>query len=278
MNAGSSLPQRTTGTHEELPGAWGAPLPEHPLEPDSFYSEGGPPGRPEAEAVSRLPSAPGGPVPEDPAEAAGGGERGGWLGNSKQDRENEEGMCPPGAGALPVAGPGHPAPGEAVGACLGPGSRQTGACGQEDPCGEGRDLSRPVEEGSGLVPGEPAPRGGGWREMPSPCSPGRVLGKPRDESQSLTQTTNSPRLSCRSCGGSGAWWHPPWGSGAGQKASEPAARSRGASGAVRAGDSPLPRSPAAPAEEVGHRPAASAHLSASYQLVTACPGRDGSTV
>lgn len=32
--------------------------------------------------------------------------------------------------------------------------------------------------------------------MLSPRSPDRVLGKPRGESQSLTQTSNSPSLSC----------------------------------------------------------------------------------
>lgn len=48
--------------------------------------------------------------------------------------------------------------------------------------------------------------------MPSPCSPDRVFGKPRDESQSLTQTTNSPRLSCRVLWGRVVpWWHPPRG-------------------------------------------------------------------
>lgn len=91
------------GHYEELPGQPGEPLfPEHPLEPDSF-PEGGPPGRPKAGAgvPDFLPSAQRAlylRIQQKQQEE----ERARRLAeSSKQDRENEEGMCPP-AGAQPA--------------------------------------------------------------------------------------------------------------------------------------------------------------------------------
>lgn len=85
------------GHYEELPGQPGEPLfPEHPLEPDSF-PEGGPPGRPKAGAgvPDFLPSAQRAlylRIQQKQQEE----ERARRLAeSSKQDRENEEGMCPP---------------------------------------------------------------------------------------------------------------------------------------------------------------------------------------
>lgn len=91
------------GHYEELPGQPGEPLfPEHPLEPDSF-PEGGPPGRLKAGAgvPDFLPSAQRAlylRIQQKQQEE----ERARRLAeSSKQDRENEEGMCPP-AGAQPA--------------------------------------------------------------------------------------------------------------------------------------------------------------------------------
>lgn len=85
------------GHYEELPGEPGEHLfPEHPLEPDSF-SEGGPPGRPKpgAGVPDFLPSAQRAlylRIQQKQQEE----ERARRLAeSSKQDRENEEGTCPP---------------------------------------------------------------------------------------------------------------------------------------------------------------------------------------
>lgn len=91
------------GHYEELPGQPGEPLfPEHPLEPDSF-PEGGPPGQLKAGAgvPDFLPSAQRAlylRIQQKQQEE----ERARRLAeSSKQDRENEEGMCSP-AGAQPA--------------------------------------------------------------------------------------------------------------------------------------------------------------------------------
>lgn len=172
-------------------------------------------------------------------------------------------------------GVGHGHPAGSGGACLGLGSASDRNLW---PGGPLRRRARPWSRGGGQWTGpwrRPHPRRGGWREMPSPCSPDRVFGKPRDESQSLTQTTNSPRLSCRVLWGRVVpWWHPPRGErGRQRRHLEPAARSRGASGAVRTRDSPLPKVSDCTCQ--GGWTRASCVCSpgpASYQLVTACPG------
>lgn len=89
------------GHYEELPGEPGEHLfPEHPLEPDSF-SEGGPPGRPKpgAGVPDFLPSAQRALYLRIQQKQQEEEERARRLAeSSKQDRENEEGTCPPGRG------------------------------------------------------------------------------------------------------------------------------------------------------------------------------------
>lgn len=86
------------GHYEELPGEPGEHLfPEHPLEPDSF-SEGGPAGRPKpgAGVPDFLPSAQRALYLRIQQKQQEEEERARRLAeSSKQDRENEEGMCPP---------------------------------------------------------------------------------------------------------------------------------------------------------------------------------------
>lgn len=86
------------GHYEEMPGEPGEHLfPEHPLEPDSF-SEGGPPGRPKpgAGVPDFLPSAQRALYLRIQQKQQEEEERARRLAeSSKQDRENEEGMCPP---------------------------------------------------------------------------------------------------------------------------------------------------------------------------------------
>lgn len=99
------------GHYEELPGEPGEHLfPEHPLEPDSF-SEGGPAGRPKpgAGVPDFLPSAQRALYLRIQQKQQEEEERARRLAeSSKQDRENEEGMCPPqGQGFPKGAGPGH---------------------------------------------------------------------------------------------------------------------------------------------------------------------------
>lgn len=92
------------GHYEELPGEPGEHLfPEHPLEPDSF-SEGGPPGRPKpgAGVPDFLPSAQRALYLRIQQKQQEEEERARRLAeSSKQDRENEEGMCPPQGQGLP---------------------------------------------------------------------------------------------------------------------------------------------------------------------------------
>lgn len=97
MNARFFPATEDYGHYEELPGEPGEHLfPEHPLEPDSF-SEGGPPGRPKpgAGVPDFLPSAQRAlylRIQQKQQEE----ERARRLAeSSKQDRENEEGTCPP---------------------------------------------------------------------------------------------------------------------------------------------------------------------------------------
>lgn len=86
------------GHYEELQGEPGERLfPEHPVEPDSF-SEGGPPGRPKAGAgvPDFLPSAQRALYLRIQQKQQEEEERARRLAeSSKQDRENEEGRCPP---------------------------------------------------------------------------------------------------------------------------------------------------------------------------------------
>lgn len=99
------------GHYEELPGEPGEHLfPEHPLEPDSF-SEGGPPGRPKpgAGVPDFLPSAQRALYLRIQQKQQEEEERARRLAeSSKQDRENEEGMCPPQGQGLPLTGTGPP--------------------------------------------------------------------------------------------------------------------------------------------------------------------------
>jgi hypothetical protein len=93
------------GHYEELPGQPGETVfPEHPLEPDSF-SEGGAAGRakPGAGVPDFLPSAQRALYLRIQQKQQEEEERARRLAeSSKQDRENEEGMCPgAGEGALP---------------------------------------------------------------------------------------------------------------------------------------------------------------------------------
>lgn len=92
------------GHYEELPGEPGEHLfPEHPLEPDSF-SEGGLPGRPKpgAGVPDFLPSAQRALYLRIQQKQQEEEERARRLAeSSKQDRENEEGMCPPQGQGLP---------------------------------------------------------------------------------------------------------------------------------------------------------------------------------
>ena len=197
MNARFFPATEDYGHYEELPGEPGEHLfPEHPLEPDSF-SEGGPPGRPKpgAGVPDFLPSAQRAlylRIQQKQQEE----ERARRLAESrKQDRENEEGTCPPPGRAPPVGMvPGRPA--GSGGACLGLGSALDRSLW---PGGPLRRRARPWSRGGGQWAGpwrRPHPHRGGWRETLSPRSPYCVLGKPRGESQSLTQTSNSPSLSC----------------------------------------------------------------------------------
>lgn len=129
------------GHYEELPGEPGEHLfPEHPLEPDSF-SEGGPPGRPKpgAGVPDFLPSAQRALYLRIQQKQQEEEERARRLAeSSKQDRENEEGMCPPqGQGLSPVgAGPPGRRAGERWGTC------RKGACGQGGPPAQGREAAR----------------------------------------------------------------------------------------------------------------------------------------
>lgn len=97
------------GRYEELPGEPGEHLfPEPPLEPDSF-SEGGPPGRPKPGAAvpDFLPSAQRALYLRIQQKQQEEEERARRLAeSSKQDRENEEGMCPPQGQGLPQTGTG----------------------------------------------------------------------------------------------------------------------------------------------------------------------------
>lgn len=123
------------GHYEELPGEPGEHLfPEHPLEPDSF-SEGGPPGRPKpgAGVPDFLPSAQRALYLRIQQKQQEEEERARRLAeSSKQDRENEEGTCPP-------QGPGH-RPRAAVQGSGGGGVFQVGfpvgkePMAREDPC------------------------------------------------------------------------------------------------------------------------------------------------
>lgn len=101
------------GHYEELPGEPGEHLfPEHPLEPDSF-SEGGPPGRPKpgAGVPDFLPSAQRALYLRIQQKQQEEEERARRLAeSSKQDRENEEGMCPPQGQGRPLTGTGPPGP------------------------------------------------------------------------------------------------------------------------------------------------------------------------
>lgn len=91
------------GHYEELPGQPGEPLfPEHPLEPDSF-SEGGPPGRPKpgTGVPDFLPSTQRALYLRIQQKQQEEEERARRLAeSSKQDRENEEGMCLAGQGSV----------------------------------------------------------------------------------------------------------------------------------------------------------------------------------
>ena len=110
MNPRFSPATEDYGRYEELPGEPGERLfPEHPLEPDSF-PEGGPPGRPKpgAGVPDFLPSAQRALYLRIQQKQQEEEERARRLAeSSKQDRENEEGMCPPqGQGPSPTgAGP-----------------------------------------------------------------------------------------------------------------------------------------------------------------------------
>lgn len=99
------------GHYEELPGEPGEHLfPEHPLEPDSF-SEAGPPGRPKlgAGVPDFLPSAQRALYLRIQQKQQEEEERARRLAeSSKQDRENEEGMCPPQGQGLSLTGTGTP--------------------------------------------------------------------------------------------------------------------------------------------------------------------------
>lgn len=99
------------GHYEELPGEPGEHLfPEHPLEPDSF-SEAGPPGRPKpgAGVPDFLPSAQRALYLRIQQKQQEEEERARRLAeSSKQDRENEEGMCPPQGQGLSLTGAGTP--------------------------------------------------------------------------------------------------------------------------------------------------------------------------
>lgn len=97
------------GHYEEMPGEPGEHLfPEHPLEPDSF-PEGGPPGRPKpgAGVPDFLPSAQRALYLRIQQKQQEEEERARRLAeSSKQDRENEEGMCPPQGQGLSLMGAG----------------------------------------------------------------------------------------------------------------------------------------------------------------------------
>lgn len=122
------------GHYEELPGEPGEHLfPEHPLEPDSF-SEGGLPGRPKpgAGVPDFLPSAQRALYLRIQQKQQEEEERARRLAeSSKQDRENEEGMCPPQGQGLPSRAWAPEASVQGTyGECLGRVSCPRVACGQ----------------------------------------------------------------------------------------------------------------------------------------------------
>lgn len=134
------------GHYEDMPGEPGEHLfPEHPLEPDSF-PEGGPPGRPKpgAGVPDFLPSAQRALYLRIQQKQQEEEERARRLAeSSKQDRENEEGMCPPQGQGLSLMGTGPRCCAGDRWGYLGRVWRRKGACGQGGP------LLRAVRSGRG---------------------------------------------------------------------------------------------------------------------------------
>lgn len=170
------------GHYEELLGEPGERLfPEHPLEPD--FSEGGPPGRPKpgAGVPDFLPSAQRALYLRIQQKQQEEEERARRLAeSSKQDRENEEGTCPPQGQGLPLAGTAPRAAVQGSGERLGWASHQgvplPGATSRAGPlrvprkpevrtallCLRLGEALNPTKEGGGLA----AAGDSGWQDLP----------------------------------------------------------------------------------------------------------------